>query len=635
MHYIAWLIGQGAVPYRDVFDMNLPGVYLIHVAVLGLLRARRPRLAALRSGLARRDRRAPVGILRGRSAPGRRGGAALLFALYHLSGRRLARRTARLPALPLPARGRVRRCPLVERGGALGPLLWGGLALGAGHDAEAPRRRLLAGARWRSPGGGAAPRRPLAARRAGTVLAAASSRPRSSSAGSAWRGGLGPFVAVFTGYVVPLYSQVGRVPLWQAIRLASLRLGALGLLACWRWPCSGSAPAPGAGPASAWLALAAWAFGRAPLRAPGQGLGVPALPARRSSSARCARRPRSAGVAAGERTAPRRCRCGRWPPARRRARRSSPPPPWCSAPRGWTRWSPVDRRQGAPRRRAHRATCAAIVPPGAHRAGDGHDRGRHPRAAAACACAQPTRFIYDFHFFHDAGDPRIDRAPARSSRRASAGTARRHRGLARHLAPPRLRAARATCPAVARLLDALVHPRRRGRRLPDLCEASDSVASSAPTTTRRARLLLGALLDPAAALSRRDRPVPARAGPRARPGLRLRALLALLRGAWPGLDASRGSIGTRGASTMARAAAGAPRPRQCPLRGRRRDGLPRRHALRRRLHARHRPPRPRGRRCGPSSSSWPRRCPRAAACDQGRGQRTRPGSAGSPSPSTR
>ena len=31
------MIGQGGVPYRDVFDMNLPGVYLIHAAVIGLL----------------------------------------------------------------------------------------------------------------------------------------------------------------------------------------------------------------------------------------------------------------------------------------------------------------------------------------------------------------------------------------------------------------------------------------------------------------------------------------------------------------------------------------------------------------------------------------------------------------------
>ena len=33
MHYIAWLMAQGAVPYRDVFDMNVPGVYLLHLGV--------------------------------------------------------------------------------------------------------------------------------------------------------------------------------------------------------------------------------------------------------------------------------------------------------------------------------------------------------------------------------------------------------------------------------------------------------------------------------------------------------------------------------------------------------------------------------------------------------------------------
>jgi hypothetical protein len=37
MHYIAWRIGEGAVPYRDVFDMNFPGIYVIHLAILRLL----------------------------------------------------------------------------------------------------------------------------------------------------------------------------------------------------------------------------------------------------------------------------------------------------------------------------------------------------------------------------------------------------------------------------------------------------------------------------------------------------------------------------------------------------------------------------------------------------------------------
>jgi hypothetical protein len=34
MHYVAWRISQGAVPYREIVDMNMPGVYLIHLAVL-------------------------------------------------------------------------------------------------------------------------------------------------------------------------------------------------------------------------------------------------------------------------------------------------------------------------------------------------------------------------------------------------------------------------------------------------------------------------------------------------------------------------------------------------------------------------------------------------------------------------
>ena len=34
MHYVAWRILDGAVPYRDVFDMNFPGVYLVHLGVV-------------------------------------------------------------------------------------------------------------------------------------------------------------------------------------------------------------------------------------------------------------------------------------------------------------------------------------------------------------------------------------------------------------------------------------------------------------------------------------------------------------------------------------------------------------------------------------------------------------------------
>jgi len=33
-HYIAWLMSRGAVPYKDIFDMNFPGTFLLHLFVI-------------------------------------------------------------------------------------------------------------------------------------------------------------------------------------------------------------------------------------------------------------------------------------------------------------------------------------------------------------------------------------------------------------------------------------------------------------------------------------------------------------------------------------------------------------------------------------------------------------------------
>ena len=112
---------------------------------------------------------------------------------------------------------------------------------------------------------------------------------------------------------------------------------------------------------------------------------------------------------------------------------------------------------------------APRVPPGATvQVMDVTEGGIH--ALWSLRLRQPTRFIYDFHFFHDTGDPRIVALRAEFVAGLAAQRPCRHRGAARHLEPPRLRAARglARGRAAAR---ALVHPRRRGRRLPDLCQA--------------------------------------------------------------------------------------------------------------------------------------------------------------------
>ena len=86
MHYVAWLMTRGAVPYRDVFDMNMPGVYLLHLGVISVLgegdRAWRSfdlawlvLTAAALFGFSRRMGDTKSGLA-----------AALLFVLYHLSG---------------------------------------------------------------------------------------------------------------------------------------------------------------------------------------------------------------------------------------------------------------------------------------------------------------------------------------------------------------------------------------------------------------------------------------------------------------------------------------------------------------------------------------------------------------------
>jgi hypothetical protein len=85
MHYIAWRVLAGAAPYRDLFDMNFPGVYAAHLLLLvtlgpGDLAFRAFDLGALLAACA--------GLLVALRAAGRWGGlaAAALFALYHLSG---------------------------------------------------------------------------------------------------------------------------------------------------------------------------------------------------------------------------------------------------------------------------------------------------------------------------------------------------------------------------------------------------------------------------------------------------------------------------------------------------------------------------------------------------------------------
>ncbi|HWN15181.1 MAG TPA: hypothetical protein VNU02_15050, partial [Candidatus Dormibacteraeota bacterium] len=214
MHYIAWLIGQGAVPYRDAFDMNLPGVYLLHLAVLRVGGAGDWAWRLFDLGWLA----ATCGLLLAYCHRISHGwaavSAALLFALYHLSGGawHAGQRDFLLCLfLLLGAWG-------VARGteqAASAALCWGGLALGAAMTlkphaalywllcaAIAARDRSWAMSGWRA---------------ASLVIVAGLLVPGAVFGWLAWRGGLGPFLEILGGYVIPLYSRVGHVSPWQAI----------------------------------------------------------------------------------------------------------------------------------------------------------------------------------------------------------------------------------------------------------------------------------------------------------------------------------------------------------------------------------------------------------------------------------
>jgi hypothetical protein len=215
MHYIAWLVAQGAVPYRDIFDMNVPGVYLLHLGVIRMLgegdRAWRifdlawlGLTSAALFGFSRRMGDAWSGL-----------GAALLFVLYHLSGGawRAGQRDFLLALfLVLAAWGAARAW---ESGGAHVPLLWGGLAAGTGVMIK-PQAALF----WIACAAVAA----AGARRSGALralalwCAAGLAVPAAIMGWLAWRGGAGAFLAIATGYVLPLYSRVGRVSVWEGVR---------------------------------------------------------------------------------------------------------------------------------------------------------------------------------------------------------------------------------------------------------------------------------------------------------------------------------------------------------------------------------------------------------------------------------
>ena len=85
MHYVAWRIQDGAAPYRDLFDMNFPGVYVTHLLLLRTLGPGDHAFRVFDVGLLAATGAGLWAALR-RCGPWAGPAAAALFALYHVAG---------------------------------------------------------------------------------------------------------------------------------------------------------------------------------------------------------------------------------------------------------------------------------------------------------------------------------------------------------------------------------------------------------------------------------------------------------------------------------------------------------------------------------------------------------------------
>jgi len=212
MHYIAWRIGEGAVPYRDLFDMNFPGTYVLHLAVLrglgpGDVAWRAFDLAWLAAtSLA-------IGAFASPWGRGAAWGGALFFAVYHLAAGawQTGQRDFLLCAfLVLGALGVARWLEDARRRAGLAI---GGLALGAAMTIK-PHAGLLAVAlgllvvvEARRSG------RPLMAP-ATTFAAAAMLVPTTVLGWLAAVGALAAWREIVVSYLLPFYARLGRPSSW-------------------------------------------------------------------------------------------------------------------------------------------------------------------------------------------------------------------------------------------------------------------------------------------------------------------------------------------------------------------------------------------------------------------------------------
>jgi hypothetical protein len=392
MHYVAWRMSEGAVPYRDLFDMNFPGVYALHWLVVRGLGTGDAAWRAFDLGWLALTSLLIAAFVRpwGRRAAA---GAALIFALYHLAGGawQAGQRDFLLCAfLVAGALGVARWAESGAHRGvrAHGALATGGLALGAAITLK-PHAIALAAAlaalsvawAWRRRGHDVV----LAL---GVFAAGLAAAPLAMLAWLGAVGALPAWRAIVFEYLVPLYSRLGRTTSPMVYRpevWIPLGVGAVATVI-------GAIAARRFGPRHAVAALGVL-YGVAHFVAQGKGWEYHLYPLAAFTSALLfaevtpalahPRRPMATVVLASVVVAG-------WLLASKAA---------VTSPAGWER------------AKAERVQVLATELAGRLRPGDTvqmlDTTGGGIHALLRLGVAQPTRFIYDFHFFHDTTHPTI------------------------------------------------------------------------------------------------------------------------------------------------------------------------------------------------------------------------------------
>jgi hypothetical protein len=395
MHYVAWRILAGAVPYRDLFDMNFPGVYAGHLLLLLTLG---PADLAFRAFDLGALLAAGAGLFVALRASGRWGGlaAAALFALYHLSGGPWLAGQRELLLSACLAWGAAGVIASMDARGAAQTRWLGVAALALGTAVcIKPHASLLviplvgwASRAHRGPARG----RALAAVVAGVTLPALV-----ALAWLGWAGGLGAFVDITVRYLIPLYSQLGRndvlpelaardygagvligLPVW-----AGLGVGALVAGRRWRELCIlVTGLAYGAG--HFWVQGRGWEYHLYPLALfatalGGAGLGAAVAGGRRALTAMLVL---ALAMTAGS----------LWTKGQRNLA-----PAWIAE-----KMARVDRVAAALR--------PIVAGGGTVQVLDTAEGGIH--ALLRLRARQPSRFLYDFPFYHDVGHAYVRRLRA-------------------------------------------------------------------------------------------------------------------------------------------------------------------------------------------------------------------------------